>query len=154
MLEALIAGERDPKALAELARGRMRRKTRQLTDALTGHIDDHHAVLCQMMLDRIDTLSAQIATLTGTIEQAIAPFARQVAHLDAVTGIGPTAAQERIAELGVDMTRFPTADHLVAWARYCPRPASQPARRARPPPARATLAGRHPGRDRHRRRPH
>jgi transposase len=74
-----------------------------------------------MMLDRIDTVTAQIATLTGTIEQAIAPFAAQATQLDAITGIGPTATQELIAELGVDMSCFPTADHLVAWAKFCPQ---------------------------------
>jgi len=121
MLEALIDGERNPGVLAELARGRMRGKRTQLTEALTGHFDDHHAFLCRMMLDRIDALTAQIATLSATIETVIAPFQTRVDQLDAVTGIGQRSAQELIAELGVDMTCFPSADHLVSWARYCPQ---------------------------------
>jgi transposase len=121
MLEALIDGQRDPKALAELARGSMRRKTSVLREALTGHFDDHHAFLCRMMLDRIDALAAQLTTLSTTIETLIAPFQASVDQLDAVTGIGQRSAQELIAELGVDMTCFPSADHLISWARYCPQ---------------------------------
>jgi len=121
MLQALIDGQRDPTALAELARGSMRGKRAQLIEALRGHFDDHHAFLCRMMLDRIDALTAQIATLSTTIEAVIAPFQAQVDQLDAVTGIGQRSAQELIAELGVDMACFPSADHLVSWARYCPQ---------------------------------
>ena len=73
------------------------------------------------MLDNTDRLSEQIAALDTTIEQAIAPFASQVAQLDEVTGVGITAAQELIAELGVDMGRFPSAAHLLSWAKFCPQ---------------------------------
>jgi transposase len=121
MLEAMIAGERDPKILAQMARTTMRRKITLLREALSGHFDDHHAFLCRMMLDRVDDLSARIEQLTGQIEQAIAPFASQVDQLDEVTGIGRVTAQELIAELGVTMTAFPTSQHLVSWARFCPR---------------------------------
>ena len=79
MLEALIAGQRDPAALAGLARGKMRAKNSILQEALTGHFRDHHGYLLQMMLDRTDALTAQIDTLTGRIDEAIAPFAHQVA---------------------------------------------------------------------------
>ena len=120
MLEALIAGQRDPHVLARMARGTMRKKISVLQEALTGHFRDHHGYLLRMMLDRVDGLTAQIEALTGRIEEVIAPFARQVAQLDEITGVGPTGAQELIAEIGVDMTRFPTAAHLVSWAGLCP----------------------------------
>ena len=131
MLEALIAGQRDPWVLADLARGSMRGKKGVLQEALTGHFRDHHGYLLRMMLDRVDQLTGQIEALTGRIEQVIAPFAHQVAQLDEVAGIGRTGAQELIAEIGVDMTRFPTAGHLVPWARYAPQ-AKQSAGRSKP----------------------
>src|SRR4029453_2968466 len=107
--------------LAHLARASMRAKLRQLEEALTGHFDDHHGFLCRMMLERIDDLSAKIEELTAQIDQQVAPFAAQVVQLDAVTGIGLVCAQELIAELGVDMAVFPTAAHLVAWAKFAPQ---------------------------------
>jgi transposase len=107
MLEALIAGQRDPYVLARLARGSMRAKTSVLQEALTGHFTEHHAFLLAMML-------AQIDTLTARIEQAVAPFAAQVAQLDEIPGIGIIGAQEIIAEIGIQMSRFPTAGHLVS----------------------------------------
>jgi transposase len=120
MIEALIGGERSPWALARLARGTLCNKTRSLEEALTGQFDDHHGFLCQMMLERIDGLSAQIQTLDAKVEQAIAPFARQVTQLDEIAGVGTTSAQELIAEIGVDMNRFPTSGHLVSWAKFAP----------------------------------
>jgi transposase len=84
-----------------------------------------------MMLDRVDALTAQIEKLTTRIEEVIAPFAHQVAQLDEITGVGQTGAQELIAEIGVDMTRFPTAGHLVSWAKYAPR-VRQSAGRSKP----------------------
>jgi transposase len=131
MLEALIAGQRDPYVLADLARGSMRGKRSVLQEALTGHFRDHHGYLLRMMCDRVDALTTQIEALTARIEQVIAPFARQVAQLDEVPGIGATGAQELIAEIGADMTRFPTAGHLVSWAKYAPR-ARQPAGKSKP----------------------
>jgi transposase len=83
-----------------------------------------------MMLARIDALTAQITTLTARIEQAVAPFARQVAQLDEIPGIGIIGAQENIAEIGTQMSRFPTAGHLVSWAKFAPK-ARQSAGRAK-----------------------
>ena len=121
MMAALIAGQRDPHQLAGLARGVMRPKTRALRDALTGHFTDHHAFLLAMMLRRVDDLTDQISQLTTRIDEVIAPFADQVAQLDEIPGVGVTVAQEIIAEIGTDMSRFPTAAHLVSWARFAPR---------------------------------
>lgn len=131
MLEALIAGQRDPHVLARMARGSMRKKISVLQEALTGHFRDHHGYLLQMMLKRVDALTGQIDALTGRIEEVIAPFAGQVAQLDEIPGIGATGAQELIAEIGVDMTRFPTAGHLVSWAKYAPK-ARQSAGKSKP----------------------
>jgi len=121
MLDALIAGQRDPHVLAQMARGAMRKKISVLQEALTGHFRDHHGYLLRMMLDRVDALTTQVQALTGRIEEVIAPFAHQAAQLDEVPGIGIIGAQEMIAEIGVDMTRFATAGHLVSWAKYAPR---------------------------------
>jgi transposase len=131
MLDALIAGQRDPYVLAELARGSMRGKKSVLQEALTGHFRDHHGYLLAMMVQRIDALTAQIEALTGRIDEAIAPFAHQMAQLDEIPGVGKTGAQELIAEIGTDMTRFPTAGHLVSWAKYAPK-ARQSAGKAKP----------------------
>jgi transposase len=120
MMAALIGGERDPKVLAQLARGRMRPKIGQLEEAFVGRFDDHHAFLLTQMLERIDTLSASIGQLDARIEAEIAPFADAVARLDAIPGVGVTAAHVILAEIGVDMTRFPTPAHLCSWAKFAP----------------------------------
>jgi transposase len=120
MLDAMIAGERDPHVLAELAHGRMRVKLPQLRQALAGYFDDHHAFLCASMLRRIDTLTADIAILDGRIDELIAPFTDAVDKLDEIPGIGQRSAQELIAEIGVTMTVLPTAAHLVSRAKFAP----------------------------------
>jgi transposase len=120
MMAALIAGERDPKALAQLARGRLRAKLGVLEEALTGHFSDHHAFLLATMLARIDQISIDIATLEAKLDQEIAPFAATVDQLDEISGVGRTAAHVLIGEIGVDMGRFPTPAHLAAWARFAP----------------------------------
>jgi transposase len=120
VLAALIAGQRDPHALAALARGSMRGKTSVLRQALTGHFTEHHGFLLTMMLARVGDLTAQIDQLTARIEDAIAPFAARVAQLDEIPGVGITGAQEILAEIGADMTRFRTPGHLVSWAKFAP----------------------------------
>ena len=173
MLEALIAGDRDPRRLAELARGRMKTKRAALVEALSGRFDGHHAEIARMLLDQIDGLSAAIDQLTTRAElllqtlltaragdqpaggavpapssgdprqaptearteaptEASVPANGPLAHrggnglsasqrLDEIAGIGPLAAQVVIAEIGLEMSRFPTAGHLVSWAKLCPR---------------------------------
>ena len=120
MLAALVAGERDPKALAQLARTRLRAKRSQLEEAFTGHFSDHHAFLLARMLSRIDQASADIAELEAKIDQEVAPFAPAVDRLDEITGVGRTAAGVIIAEIGTDMGRFPTPGHLASWAKFAP----------------------------------
>ena len=120
MMAALISGQRDPKVLARMARGRMRAKIIQLEEAFTGYFTDHHAVLLTKMLARVDGLSADIAELESMIEEMVAPFAQAVERLDEIPGIGPTAAAVVISEIGTDMSRFPTAGHLASWAKFTP----------------------------------
>jgi transposase len=120
MLAALIAGQRNPQVLARMARGRMRAKTEVLQEALTGHFEDHHGFLLAAMLAHIDALSAQIDEVGARIEAMIAPFSPLVERFDEITGVGVTAAQELIAEIGVDVTRFASPAHLVSWAKFAP----------------------------------
>jgi transposase len=182
MIEALIAGERDPRKLAGMARGKMRSKHHALVEALTGQFDEHHRELARMLLDQIDALTGQIDTLTERVGQllaaltepaalsapagaagqapgdsppndsgpsddgclfrvappapplAVPPLAVQslalrslavqslaVQRLAQIPGISPEGAQTILAEIGLDMTRFLTAGHLVSWAKLCPR---------------------------------
>jgi transposase len=140
MLEALIGGERDPHRLADLARGKMRSKRGALAAALTGRFDAHHAVMARVLLNQIDALTAEIAGLDEHINGQLAAITtalpasapadavtvgvtglQAVQRLSEVTGIGVRTAQIIIAEIGMDMTKFPTAAHLVSWAKLSPR---------------------------------
>src|SRR5674536_352364 len=114
MMAAMIAGQRDPKVLAQLARARMRVKISQLEEAFVGRFSDHHAFLLTKMLARIDAIDADIAEVETRIEEQIAPFAGAVARLDPIPGVGVTTANVIIAEVGLDMTRFPTAAQLAS----------------------------------------
>ena len=109
MMAALIAGERDPAVLAGLARGSMRSKTARLTEALTGRFTEHHAFLLTQMLQRVDAVTADIATVQARIDARIGELGPAVTRLDAIPGIGPVAAQMILAEIGTDMGRFPDA---------------------------------------------
>jgi transposase len=120
MMAALIRGERDPKALADLARATLRKKLPALEEAFTGRFDDHHAFLLARMLARIDAIDTDIAAVDQEIEQHVAPFASMIAVLDDIPGIAPVAAAAILAEIGVDMSRFPTPAHLCSWAKFAP----------------------------------
>jgi transposase len=120
MMAALIAGRRDPVELAEMAKTRMRRKIPALIEAFHGHFTDHHGFLLGKMLARIDALNADINELDAVIEELITPFVSAVERIDEITGFGPIMAAGVIAEIGMDMTRFPTPGHLASWAKYAP----------------------------------
>jgi transposase len=162
MIEALIGGQRDPKVLADLARGKMKAKHTALVEALTGRFDEHHSELARILLDQIDGLNRQIDTLTTRIETSIAaipaadapdephpdhpdptggtgtdqhqtptsggggpagppPPLPALDRLAEIPGISHRSAQVILAEIGLDMTRFPTAKHLASWAKLSPR---------------------------------
>ncbi len=130
MLTAIIAGQRDPKVLAQMARARMRRKIAQLEEALDcSFFTEQHAFILQMMLANIDHLTTQISELSAKIEVLCEPYERQITQLDAVPGFGVITAQDIIAETGADMTVFPTAGHLCSWARQAPQVASSAGKR-------------------------
>nr|WP_244224140.1 IS110 family transposase [Streptomyces tirandamycinicus] len=120
MLEALIAGERDPHDLADLAKGSMRRKTDALVEALTGNFTAHHAFLARAMLDRIDACTATETKLSEHIEVMLQPFRRRIELLVTIPGVDTRAAQVILSEIGADITRFPSAADLASWAGVCP----------------------------------
>lgn len=120
MLSALVEGERDPEVLAELAKGTMRRKVPQLEKALVGSFGAHHALLVRTILAKVDFLDRAIAELSAEIDRVLAPFGREVELLRTITGVDRRAAEGIIAEIGTDMSRFPTSGHLASWAGICP----------------------------------
>jgi transposase len=120
MIEALISGVRDPRRLAELAKGRLRRKTGELVLALDGRFGDHHGLMCRLHLDHIDHLNALIARLEAHIEAMMIPFQSQQNRLMTAPGIGPRVAAVVVSEIGVDMSFFPSDRHLASWAGLCP----------------------------------
>jgi transposase len=120
MLAALIGGQRDPKVLAQLARGVMRGKITALQEAFTGYFTDHHAFLLEKMLARVDTIDADLAALDERIGQMVAPHTVAARRLAEIPGINSTAACAILAETGTSMDRFPTAGHLVSWAKFAP----------------------------------
>ena len=133
MLRALLAGERDPEVLADLAKGTLRRKIPELQRALRGRFGEHHGILIGIILDHIEHLEAAIAALDAQIDAVIdepepeqggetttVPFGRARDRLDTIPGVGKRAAEVIIAEIGTDMSRFPTAGHLASWAGMCP----------------------------------
>jgi transposase len=120
MLEALVQGTSDPNILAELARGRMRSKLPALRQALAGHFGPHHAFLTTQILAHLDHLEETVAILSERIAGVLAPFADAVHRLDTIPGVNQRTAEALIAEIGVDMTRFPSDRHLASWAGLCP----------------------------------
>lgn len=120
MIDALIAGQRDPEALAEMAKGRMRSKIPALQDALAGRFSEHHGLLCRAMLARIDQADATVDALSARIDELLDPYEAAVSLLVMIPGVARRSAQVILAEIGADMSRFPTAGHLASWAGMCP----------------------------------
>jgi len=120
MLEALVHGTTDPAVLADLAKGKLRRKLPALREALQGHFRGHHALLIGQILAKVDFLDEMITTLTGEIDRLVAPFEPMLANLDTIPGVDRKAAITIVAETGGDMTRFETAARLCSWAAICP----------------------------------
>jgi transposase len=120
MLDALISGTTDPEILAELARGRLRSKIPALREALEGRFSAHHGLMVGRMLAHIDYLDESIAELSMEIERMIAPFSEEVKLLDTIPGVDRRTAEVLIAEIGADMSQFPTHRHLASWAGMCP----------------------------------
>jgi transposase len=120
MLDALCEGTTDPNVLAELAQGKLRAKIPALKEALEGRFDQEHALIVGAILAHIDFLDEQITMLSVAIDEQIAPFAKAVELLATIPGVQRQTAEVIIAEIGADMTRFPTAGHLASWAGLCP----------------------------------
>jgi transposase len=120
MIEAMIGGESDPKVLADMALGKLRNKHDELEKALLGSVNRHHKVILQQLLDLVDGMDKSIATLDKEIEDGCAPFVEAVERLDAITGIGVPTAQTVLSEIGTDMSKFPSDNHLCAWAGLAP----------------------------------
>jgi transposase len=120
MLRAVIKGEASPEQMADLARGRLRKKLEGLVPALRGKVEAHHRFMLEMQLNRVEDIEADITVVDGKIDEAIAPYRAVFERLTTIPGVDRAAAVTIIAELGVDMTVFPTAAHAAAWAGVCP----------------------------------
>lgn len=120
MLEALVAGERDPQLLAQLAKGRLREKLPQLEQALAGTVGAHHRFLIARQLAHIDFLDEAIAQVSDEVATRLEAEEAAIERLDTIPGVGRRTAEVMVAEVGVDVSRFPTAGHLASWAGLCP----------------------------------
>ena len=120
MLESLAAGQSDPLELAELAHRRMRGKIPQLREALRGSVTEHHRFMLREMLDAVDEVNGRIERVETRIEEQTRNFHEAVARIETIPGVGHVTAQSLVAEVGVEMGRFPTAGHLASWAGLCP----------------------------------
>jgi transposase len=120
MLAALVAGQDDPAVLAELARGRLRAKLAALRQALDGRLQPHQRVLIGRILAHVDFINESVLEVQAEIDRQLASYQEAIELLDTIPGVGPTAAATIVAEIGVDMGRFPTAKHLASWAGVCP----------------------------------
>lgn len=122
MLHALLAGERDPAKLAELAEGRLREKIPQLKEALLGHLTDHHCFMLRRLLDHLDYVEREIEVFSQRIEECVRPFLsnQQMKRLDEIPGVNQRTIENVVAEIGTDMSHYPDEDHLSSWAGVCP----------------------------------
>ena len=137
MLDALISGTHDPEVLADLAKGALRKKIPALREALQGRFTGHHALLIGQMLAQIDFLDETIQTLSARIEELTRPFSREIELLDSIPGVDKRAAEMLLAEIGPDMSRFPTDGTSRRGAECVPASANRRARSTPPRPGRA-----------------
>ena len=121
MLDAIVAGQTDPARLAELALGTARNKTAELREALRGRITEHHRTMLKLHLQVVDALQRTLAELDAAVGKALAPIQQRTRLLTTMPGVSDLTASVLVAEIGVDMTRFPTSGHLISWAGLCPR---------------------------------
>jgi len=121
ILNALVAGETDPDRLVDLTRGRLKASRADLLDALHGRVTDHHRFMIKLHLSQIDALETAVATIESRIGDALGPFRAAVSLLTTMPGLSETTARVLIAEIGTDMSRFPSVGHLISWAGFCPR---------------------------------
>ena len=122
MLAALVAGQDDPAAMAELARGKLRKKIPELKRALHGHVMEHHQFMLEQLLDHLALLEEQISRFHVRIAEMLRSFLDEqtFARLDAIPGVNRITIENVVAEIGVDMNQFPSAEHLASWAGLCP----------------------------------
>ena len=120
MLRAMVDGEDDPKVLAEMAKGQLRKKIPELRWALKGTMGDHQRFMLRRQLNMLDFLDEEIAQLDQEVDERFFPFEQTIERIDGVPGVGRRTAQDILAEIGTDMSRFPTAAHLSSWAKLSP----------------------------------
>jgi transposase len=120
ILDALCAGERDPQVLAAMAQRKLKAKTDLLAKAVPGRFGEFHAVMCRQILGHIDYLDASVADLDVQVDRLMVPFVEARDRLDTIPGVAKRCAEIIVAEVGVDMSRFPTPAHLASWAGLCP----------------------------------
>jgi len=121
ILDALVAGATDPAKLAALAHPRIHASSEELAEALRGKVTEHHRFMLKLHLEQIDSLQKAVRELEARMGDALAPFREQVAQLITIPGVSDVVAQVIASEVGLDMSRFPTAGHLISWAGLCPR---------------------------------
>ena len=153
MLVALVEGTRDPEVLAELARGKLRKKIPRLREALAGRFGAHHALIVGAILGHLEYLDEVIDELSAEIERVIAPFEPEVELLRTIPGVGRRTAESIIAEIGVDMSRFGSSARLASWAGMCPATTSRGESTAPARPARGRSGCERPSPSRPRPRP-
>jgi transposase len=120
MLQALLSGSHDPQVLADLAKGKLRKRIPELRRALAGNFQAHHALIVSQILAHIEYLDEMILMLTGEVEQRLAPFAHKAENLTTITGVAARSSQVILAELGPDMSRFVSDRHAASWTKICP----------------------------------
>jgi transposase len=120
MLEAIVRGETDPKVIAAEVKTHLKATHQEIEQAVEALLNEHHQFMLKMLLSHLDHLDGLIAAFDAEIEKRMQPYFGEIARLDGIPGVGVRGAQEIIAEIGVDMSRFPTASHLCSWAKMCP----------------------------------